>query len=108
MDSLRLWIQRLRASRHADTSQSPVTAEHAAPVKWVEVESEGVRPIGLMHADVLRQAGISVLVRDWNPGSAVFGGVPVGVTLLVPSRQVAGARAILGLEVEHEEQSHEG
>jgi len=49
-----------------------------------------------MYADLLDQAGIPVLSQEWGGGSAMVGGVPVGVNLLVPQERLAEAKEIVG------------
>jgi len=78
-------------------------AQRGAPARagrpeWVLLESVHSAALGSLHQQVLGRDGIPVLVREWGGGSAVLGGVPVGVSLFVPENRLGEALAILGLD----------
>jgi hypothetical protein len=54
--------------------------------------------MGSLHQQVLQREGIPFLVREFGGGSAILGGVPVGVSLFVPRERLADALAVLGLD----------
>lgn len=54
--------------------------------------------MGSLHRQVLDREGIPVMVREFGGGSALFGGVPVGVSLFVPANRLSDALAALGLD----------
>lgn len=89
MAVLARWLRRLRG----DSDQALVPQKKP---DWVVVGSYSSAPLGAMYADLLEQAGITVLRREWGGGSAMLGGVPVGVNLLVPQDRLAEAREIVG------------
>ena len=102
MAVLARWLRRLRA----DASQALEPRNQRAQSRdWAVAGSYASAPLGAMYADLLEQAGIPVLRQEWGGGSAMLGGVPVGVNLLVPQDRLAEAREIVGgdeaeLEVE--------
>lgn len=95
-DAVRGWLRRRQAGRLALTRKAP-DATHLGAPQWVLLESVGSASLGAMYTDLLRHARIPVNVQQWGAGSGAFGGVPVGVRLLVPSERLAEARAILHL-----------
>jgi hypothetical protein len=66
--------------------------------EWVLLESVHAAALGSLHQQVLNREGIPALVREWGGGSAVLGGVPVGVSLFVPGNRLGEALALLGLD----------
>jgi hypothetical protein len=78
-------------------SQRGTPAQRSRP-QWVLLESVHSAALGSLHQQVLGREGIPVLVREWGGGSAVLGGVPVGVSLLVPENRLGEALATLGLD----------
>ena len=72
------------------------TVAGSAAYQWETVASLNSAPLGGMYADLLRQAGIPVLMRGWQ--SVPMAGAPIGVTVLVPKERITEARAILGLD----------
>ena len=62
------------------------------------VISESSASLATMYQDVLRKAGIPVLAREWGGGSALVGGVPVGMSLYVPVDRAEEARQLLGVD----------
>jgi len=94
------WLRRLRGG--SDQGLAP-QKQPASRRGWVVVGSYSSAPIGAMYADLLEQAGIPVLRKEWGGGSAMLGGVPVGVSLLVPQERLAEAKEIVeGDEAERE------
>jgi len=79
-----------------------------ANVEWVLLESVHAAALGSLYQQVLANAGIPVRLREWGGGSALLGGVPVGVSLFVPSNRLDEARAILQLDAAREGSEHEG
>jgi hypothetical protein len=72
------------------------------------VESVHSAALGSLHQQVLAREGIPVLVREFGGGSALLGGVPVGVSLFVPRARLREALSVLGLEAAMEGRDHEG
>lgn len=81
----------------AGRALKPVRRQRRVPdeQEWVLLESVGSAALGGLYQSLLRSAGVPVLTREWGGGSAVLGGVPVGVSLFVPRARLAEARAIL-------------
>lgn len=92
MAILARWLRRLRG----EPGQALVPPKRAPKQDWATVGSYSSAPLGAMYANLLEQAGIPVLRREWGGGSAMLGGVPVGVNLLVPQDRLAEAREIVG------------
>ena len=69
------------------------------------VVSESSASLATMYQDVLRKAGIPVLARESGGGSALVGGVPVGMSLYVPVDRAEEARQLLGVD---DNEDHEG
>ena len=63
--------------------------------QWQVVESVASPALGSVYAQVLRQAGIPVLTRDWGAGAGAMGGVSIGVRVMVPEDRMDDARAVL-------------
>lgn len=98
------WLRRLierqkdpRTGRELTPRGARSRADQSGPM-WVVVESVPSAALGAMYTDLLHQNGIPVQAREWGAGSGAFGGVPVGVRLLVPAEQLAAAREILGVD----------
>jgi hypothetical protein len=70
--------------------------------------SESSAALATMYQDVLRKAGIPVLAREWGGGRALVGGVPVGMSLYVPTDRAQEARRLLGVEGDEELEDDEG
>jgi len=87
------WLRRLRGI--SDQALAP-RKERASEHGWVVFGSYSSSALGAMYADLLDQAGIPVLSQEWGGGSAMVGGVPVGVNLLVPQERLAEAKEIVG------------
>jgi hypothetical protein len=101
-----MWLRRLwrrLAGEHRENDHALVphieqdqAGRAQAGRDWMLVESVGSAAMGSLYQQVLREAGIPVLAREWGGGSALIGGVPVGVSLFVPRDRLAAARAALG------------
>jgi hypothetical protein len=111
---LRAWLRGWR-TRLFQASDDHRVAQRSRPprVEWVLLESVGSAPLAGMYTDLLRQAGIPVRLEQWDPGSGAFGGLPVGLRLLVPMEMLAAAREILQIgdsepDVGERGVSHEG
>ena len=75
--------------------------------EWVLLISTGSPALAGMYLDLLRQAGIPVRATEWGSGSAALGGVPVGMTLRVPSARYDEAAAVLAPATNDEDSAHE-
>jgi hypothetical protein len=73
--------------------------------RWALVVSESSASLAIMYQDVLRKAGIPVIAREWGGGSALVGGVPVGMSLYVPVDRAEEARQMLGVD---DNEDHDG
>ena len=93
MAVLARWLRRLRGG--SEPGLVP-RKERASERGWVVFGSYSSSALGAMYADLLEQAGIPVLGQEWGGGSALVGGVPVGVNLLVPQERLAEAKEIVG------------
>lgn len=87
-------VRRLRGSREGTPSKRPARAEP----EWVLLESVHSAAMGSLYQQVLMRAGIPVMEREFGGGSALLGGVPVGVSLFVPRDRLQEALDILGQE----------
>jgi len=83
----------------------PTKSDTASGEQLALVVSESSASLATMYQDVLRKAGIPVLAREWGGGSALVGGVPVGMSLYVPVDRAEEARQLLGVD---DNQDHEG
>jgi hypothetical protein len=83
----------------------PTQGDTATGAQWTLVVSESSASLAIMYQDVLRKAGIPVLAREWGGGSALVGGVPVGMSLYVPVDRADDARQLLGVD---DDEDHEG
>jgi hypothetical protein len=76
------------------------------------LESVHSAALASLYGQQLERAGIPVMPREWGGGSALLGGVPVGVSLFVPEDRLQEARAILAVDDEPDaggdEADHEG
>lgn len=95
MAFLARWLRRLRGGLGTDLVPGE---KRVAERDWVVCGSYPSAALGTMYADILQQAGIPVVRQEWGGGSAMLGGVPVGVSLLVPRDRLAEAREILGVD----------
>ena len=87
------WLRRLRGG----SDQGLIPQDRPATVHgWVIFGSYSSAALGAMYAHLLERAGIPVLRREWGGGSAMLGGVPVGVNLLVPQERLAEAKEFVG------------
>jgi hypothetical protein len=59
------------------------------------VESVASPALGSVYAQVLRQAGIPTLMREWGAGAGAMGGALTGVRVMVPEDRLEEARAVL-------------
>lgn len=82
------------------TSLKPAARSRRPKREWVLLESVHSAALGSLYMQQLARAGIPVMPREWGGGSAMLGGVPVGVSLFVPDDRLDEARAILDTEVE--------
>jgi hypothetical protein len=96
------WLRRLLGLDAPDDGQALVSARarRATAEQFTLVVSESSASLATMYQDVLRKAGIPVLVREWGGGRALVGGVPVGMSLYVPAERAEEARRLLGVEGE--------
>lgn len=97
MASLPGWLRRLLGLDTDVTALIPA-GDGAPEERLVMVVSESSASLAAMYQDVLRKAGIPVLAREWGGGSALVGGVPVGMSLYVPAARADEARQVLGVE----------
>jgi putative signal transducing protein len=72
------------------------------------VVSESSAALATMYQDVLRKAGIPVLAREWGGGRALVGGVPMGMSLYVPTDRAEEARRLLGVAGDDGHEGDEG
>jgi hypothetical protein len=104
------WLRRL-LGMGASSRTHALTRTHSAsssgePLALVVSESSAA--LATMYQDVLRKAGIPVLAREWGGGRALVGGVPVGMSLYVPTDRAQEARRLLGVEGDEELEDDEG
>lgn len=108
MASFPRWLRRLLglgADDGADRALIP-TNGGASNEQLTLVISESSASLATMYQDVLRQAGIPVLAREWGGGSALVGGVPVGMSLYVPTERAEEARRLLGVARDEDHADH--
>lgn len=109
MADLGAWLRRLRGSPAQAADDRRVARRTRAPrVEWVLLESVGAAPLAGMYVNLLRQAGIPVRLEQWDPGSGAFGGIAVGMRILVPAELLSAARDVLQLDEAGKEESNEG
>ena len=93
------WVRRLLGLDAGDSARALIPAKRAASGEQLAlVVSESSASLAVMYQDVLRKAGIPVLAREWGGGRALVGGVPVGMSLYVPTERAEEARRLLGFE----------
>jgi hypothetical protein len=93
------WLRRLLGFGEEDGARALILARgDRAADQLALVVSESSAPLATMYQDVLRKAGIPVLAREWGGGSALVGGVPVGMSLYVPVERADDAKRLLGLD----------
>ena len=94
------WVRRLLGlDAEVDThALIPIKSDAASGAQLALVVSESSASLAIMYQDVLRKAGIPVLAREWGGGSALVGGVPVGMSLYVPVDRAEEAKQLLGVD----------
>lgn len=80
---------------------------HRAQPTWVVVESVASPALGSVYTQVLQQAGIPVLTKQWGAGAGAMGGALTGVRVLVPEDRLDDARDVLGAGLAGSEVDHE-
>ena len=93
-DRMAGFFRLLRRWRGRDADEAIALAPRHKP-QWQVVESVASPALGSVYAQVLRQAGIPVLTRDWGAGAGAMGGVSIGVRVMVPEDRIEDARAVL-------------
>jgi hypothetical protein len=101
------WVRRLLGLDAVGDAHAliPTKGDAASGEPLALVVSESSASLAIMYQDVLRKAGIPVLAREWGGGSALVGGVPVGMSLYVPVDRAEEARQVLGVD---DSGDHEG
>jgi hypothetical protein len=101
------WVRRLLGLDDGGDTRAlvPTTSGSTSDEQLALVVSESSASLAVMYQDVLRKAGIPVLAREWGGGSALVGGVPVGMSLYVPVGRAEEARLLLGVD---RSEDHEG
>jgi hypothetical protein len=101
------WVRRLLGLDAVGDTHAliPIKSDAASGAQVALVVSESSASLAIMYQDVLRKAGIPVLAREWGGGSALVGGVPVGMSLYVPVDRAEEARQLLGVA---DNEDHEG
>ena len=99
------WVRRLLGLKAEDNARAliPAKSGDASSERFALVVSESSASLAIMYQDVLRKAGIPVLAREWGGGSALVGGVPVGMSLYVPVERADEAKELLGVAGEDHE-----
>jgi hypothetical protein len=94
------WVRRLLGLDAAGETHAliPTKRGDASSEPLALVVSESSASLAIMYQDVLRKAGIPVFAREWGGGSALVGGVPVGMSLYVPVDRAEEARQLLGVD----------
>ncbi len=101
------WLQRLLSrllGGHGSTQattlamERPPRPKRPAEREWALVESVHSAALGSLHQQVLEREGIPVMPREWGGGSAMLGGVPIGISLFVPDDRLDEARLALGID----------
>ncbi len=107
MASFSGWVRRLLGLDAEGDAHAliPIKSDAASGAQLALVVSESSASLATMYQDVLRKAGIPVLAREWGGGSALVGGVPVGMSLYVPVDRAEEARQLLGVD---DDEDHEG
>ncbi|HEY7021491.1 MAG TPA: hypothetical protein VH349_10275 [Ktedonobacterales bacterium] len=107
MASFSGWVRRLLGLDAVGDIHAliPTKSDANSDEQLALVVSESSASLAIMYQDVLRKAGIPVLAREWGGGSALVGGVPVGMSLYVPVDRAEEARQLLGVDGAEE---HEG
>lgn len=85
------WL-RGRHEQEAGRAIAPLTPREPT---WEVVESVPSPALGSVYVQVLQQAGIPVLTREWGAGAGAMGGVSTGVRVMVPKDRLGEARAVL-------------
>ena len=99
------WFRRLLGLEAEDNARALIPAKGGddSSERFALVVSESSASLAIMYQDVLRKAGIPVLAREWGGGSALVGGVPVGMSLYVPVERADEAKELLGVAGEDHE-----
>jgi hypothetical protein len=94
------WVRRLLGLEAEGATHALIQTKSgdASGAQLALVVSESSASLAIMYQDVLRKAGIPVLAREWGGGSALVGGVPVGMSLYVPVDRAEEARQLLGVD----------
>jgi hypothetical protein len=94
------WVRRLLGLDAVGDTHAliPAKSDDASDAQLALVVSESSASLAIMYQDLLRKAGIPVLAREWGGGSALVGGVPVGMSLYVPIDRAEEARQLLGVD----------
>ena len=105
MASFAGWVRRLLGLDAVGETHAliPTKSGDASGAQLALVASESSASLAIMYQDVLRKAGIPVLAREWGGGSALVGGVPVGMSLYVPVDRADEAKELLGMTGEDHE-----
>ena len=85
------WLRR-RGGQEAGVA---ITSKSRPKPRWEVVESVASPALGSIYVQVLQQAGIPVLTREWGAGAGAMGGVSTGVRVMVPEDRLEEARAVL-------------
>lgn len=85
------WLRR-RGGQEAGVA---ITPKSRPKPHWEVVESVASPALGSIYVQVLQQAGIPVLTREWGAGAGAMGGVSTGVRVMVPEDRLEEARAVL-------------
>lgn len=85
------WLRR-RGGQEAGVAIAPKSRPKP---RWEVVESVASPALGSVYVQVLQQAGIPVLTREWGAGAGAMGGVSTGVRVMVPEDRLEEARAVL-------------
>jgi len=103
------WFRRLLGLETEDNARALIPAKGGddSSERFALVVSESSASLAIMYQDVLRKAGIPVLAREWGGGSALVGGVPVGMSLYVPVERADEAKELLGVSGEDHEDGQE-
>lgn len=80
----------------AERSDDNHASARPAKTRWIVLESYNSMALGEMYLNLLHSARIPVSIQQWGGGSAVVGGAPMGLRLLVPEERLEDARAVVG------------
>jgi Putative prokaryotic signal transducing protein len=85
----------LRQRRGQEAISAGVSGKRSRP-NWTVVESVASPAMASVYLQVLQQAGIPVLTKEWGAGAGAMGGALNGVRILVPEDRLGEARDVLG------------